>query len=124
MVGFASSTDIFSKGISNIWYEDYHHFDDFREQHWKLFNKAPYLDPVVNAKWYIHITQAKARCRADTIRAAASRLTQSQCEEAFGRLTVFRNWFTQKYIAGQPDAIFVLPIENSTPRYRDQSVTT
>jgi hypothetical protein len=46
------------KAISNIWYEDYHHFDEFRQRHWELFDKAPYLDPVVNAKWCVQLTQA------------------------------------------------------------------
>ncbi|KAK4958305.1 hypothetical protein LTR10_004731 [Elasticomyces elasticus] len=38
-------------GVNNIWYDDYHNADAFREQHWKLFDKAPYIDPFVTAKW-------------------------------------------------------------------------
>lgn len=100
------SLDDFMKDASknSFWYDDYHAFDKFREDYWKKHQKSPYVSPPVRAQWE-----------------AAKNITKAERDEAIRRLLVYRAWFLTHFInANSRNILVVLPIENISPRYRDE----
>ncbi|KUJ08791.1 amidase signature enzyme [Mollisia scopiformis] len=88
----------------DMWYDDYHAFDDFRERYYSKYQKPPYVSPPTHKAW--------ESCKP---------ITKSQRDEAVRRLGIFRTWFRKSIINAEYDnAMVVLPIENVYPRYRDE----
>ncbi|KAI4232696.1 MAG: hypothetical protein LQ349_004846 [Xanthoria aureola] len=84
-----------------MWYDDYHAFDDFRAKYWADNKKAPYITPPTRAAWDFGGTISKA-----------------DRDDAARKVQVFRSWFRERFFeGGRP--LFIMPIENTAPRYRD-----
>lgn len=54
--------------------------------------------------------------------AASQSVTLQQRDEAVRRLEVFKPWFSKTFDLNDSNVLFVLPIENFEPRYRDETV--
>ena len=91
----------FAQATQDMWYDDYHAFDDFRELYRATYHKAPYLTPPTRAAW-----------------ASCASITRSERDEAARRVHVFHEWFQAQFFNGERP-LFVMPIENVAPRYRD-----
>ncbi|CAG8984269.1 hypothetical protein HYALB_00010694 [Hymenoscyphus albidus] len=85
---------------NSFFYEDYHHFDKFREDYREKFSKDPYVSPPVRWQWNL-----------------SAGITREERDVAVERLAVYKCWFSERI--GQ-EAIVLIPIENITPRYRDE----
>ncbi|OCL12401.1 amidase signature enzyme [Glonium stellatum] len=100
------SLDDFTKKASrdSFWYDDYHAFDKFREDCWKKYQKSPYISPPVRVQWE-----------------AARNITKAERDEAIRRLLIYRGWFLSQFTnANCGNVLVILPIENISPRYRDE----
>lgn len=85
-----------------MWYDDYHAFDEFREEYWAKHQNAPYITPPTRAAW----DSCKSILKADR-------------DEAAKKIDIFRSSFRTTFLTGsQP--LSVIPIENVGPRYRDE----
>ena len=85
-----------------MWYDDYHAFDEFREEYWAKHQKAPYINLPTRAAWDSCIS-----------------ILKTDRDEAARRIMIFCSWFRTTFLNGsQP--LFVMPIENAGPRYRDE----
>ncbi|KAL8903055.1 MAG: hypothetical protein Q9207_004187 [Kuettlingeria erythrocarpa] len=86
---------------ANMWFDDYHAFDDFRQQHWEQYHKAPYLTPPTRVAWDF-----------------GKSIAESDRDEAARKVQIFRAWFRAQFFQdSQP--LSIMPIENTVPRYRD-----
>jgi len=87
-----------------FWYDDYHALDDFRSEYQQRFKKRPYVSPPVRTQWE-----------------SASKITLAQRDEAVRRIHIYRKWFLTTIMASdERNPLIVLPIENVSPRYRDE----
>ncbi|KAL8793902.1 MAG: hypothetical protein Q9195_003521 [Heterodermia aff. obscurata] len=86
----------------DMWYDDYHAFDEFRELYWAKYKKAPYLTPPTRAAW--------SSCKS---------IPLSDRDEAARRVQVFRSWFQALFFT-EDHPLRVMPIENVGTRYRDE----
>ncbi|KAJ4251076.1 hypothetical protein NW762_011727 [Fusarium torreyae] len=85
-------------------YDVYHNCDDFRAKHWENFNCAPYTTIPNERLWAVGKT-----------------ITKAERDEGFAQIEVYRKWFTSTILVGKHDnALMILPLENMTPRYRDE----
>ncbi|KAL8938545.1 MAG: hypothetical protein Q9216_003831 [Gyalolechia sp. 2 TL-2023] len=100
--GHRSLEDYMMKATQDMWYDDYHAFDDFRDEHWAKYQKAPYLTPPTRAAWE-----------------SCSTISKPDRDEAARKVHVFRSWFRTQFFASRRP-LFVMPIENVGPRYRDE----
>ncbi|KAL8671103.1 MAG: hypothetical protein Q9168_004385, partial [Polycauliona sp. 1 TL-2023] len=91
------------KATQDMWYDDYHAFDDFRDQHWAKFRKAPYLTPPTRAAWE-----------------SGKTISKPDRDEAARKVHVFRSWFRAQFFDNYHRPLFFMPIENVGPRYRDE----
>ncbi|KAL8658104.1 MAG: hypothetical protein Q9226_001282 [Calogaya cf. arnoldii] len=99
--GDQSLDDYMLKATQNMWLDDYHAFDDFRHKYWAEHRRAPYLTPPTRAAWDFGKT-----------------ISRPDRDDAARKVQVFRSWFRDQFFHGsQP--LFVMPIENVGPRYRD-----
>ncbi|KAI4283705.1 MAG: hypothetical protein L6R35_005075 [Caloplaca aegaea] len=90
-----------SDATQDMWFDDYHAFDNFREQHWERYQKAPYLTPPARVAWDFGKSIAK-----------------SDRDEAARKVQIFRAWFRAQFFQdSQP--LSIMPIQNTVPRYRD-----
>ena len=103
--GNLSLYDYMLKATQDMWYDDYHEFDQFRHDYWAKYQRAPYLTPPTRASWE-----------------ACSKISKSDRDEAARKMHVFRSWF-QTTLFSSVNPIIVLPIENAQPRYRDEPPT-
>ena len=93
--------------LNSFFHDDYHNLSTFRSAYYTKYNRKPYVSPPVQFQWDL-----------------ASKITIAERNEAIHRLAVFKDWFT-KHIS-EPTThrtIVVLPIENMSPRYRDEART-
>ena len=105
---------------NSFWYDDYHAFDKFREDYWKKHQKSPYVSPPVRAQWSVH-SHRPPSYYSRSCREAAKNITKAERDEAIHRLLVYRAWFLTHFInANSRNILVVLPIENISPRYRDE----
>ncbi|KAE9372706.1 amidase signature enzyme [Stipitochalara longipes BDJ] len=100
--------DDYMKTVPNdLWYDGYHALDDFRERYEKKYNKKPYVSPVVRGDWEQEVS-----------------ITKSARDEAIKRLGIHREWFyTQIMTMDSHNSVVIVPIENMSPRYRDDPPT-
>lgn len=92
---------------NSFFHDDYHNFDQFREDYFKRYAKTPYISPPVHRQWE---------------RSAA--ITSDERDEAVARLEVYRNWFSQEVMRANTHlTIVVIPIEEIAPRYRDDATS-
>lgn len=92
---------------NSFFYDDYHNLDSFRDQYRAKFKKDPYVSPPVRWQWSI-----------------SRDITQTDRDEAVRRLSVYKAWFADKIMeVGRKRTIVVLPIENISPRYRDEAIS-
>lgn len=90
-----------TQATQDMWYDDYHAFDDFRDKYWAENERAPYVTPPTREAW---------KC--------GSIISRPDRDDAARKVQVFRSWFCDRFFHGsQP--LFIMPIENSGPRYRD-----
>lgn len=88
---------------NSFFYDDYHSFDKFREDYEKKFDRQPYVSPPVRWQWEL-----------------SSKITQEERNEACKRLDVYKKWFLEQVAKEhETDAIVIIPIEEISPRYRD-----
>ena len=85
-----------------MWYDDYHAFDQFRELYRATYQRPPYLTPPTRAAW-----------------SSSKSISRSDRDEAARRVQVFRSWFQARFFTQYRRPLFVMPIENVGPRYRD-----
>ncbi|RMZ90247.1 hypothetical protein DV736_g2527, partial [Chaetothyriales sp. CBS 134916] len=91
----------------SFFYDDYHNLDCFRDDYKRKFSKAPYVSLPVRFQWDL-----------------SCKIRREQRDEAVERLLVFRGWFAKHIMEiGEKNTIVVHPIENITPRYRDEART-
>ncbi|KAI4264251.1 MAG: hypothetical protein L6R42_000633, partial [Xanthoria sp. 1 TBL-2021] len=99
--GQQSLEDYMIKATQDMWYNDYHAFDHFRDKYWADYHRALYITPPTRAAWNFGKT-----------------ISRSDRDKAARKVQVFRSWFYDQFFQGnQP--LFVMPIENIGPRYRD-----
>ncbi|KAL8867069.1 MAG: hypothetical protein Q9174_005901, partial [Haloplaca sp. 1 TL-2023] len=91
------------KATQDMWYDDYHAFDDFRDKFWMEHQRAPYVTPPTREAWNF-----------------GSTISKSDRDDAARKVMVFRSWFCNHYFQGK-QPLFIMPIENIGPRYRDES---
>ncbi|OJD30648.1 glutamyl-trna amidotransferase [Diplodia corticola] len=88
----------------SFWYDDFHNTDEFRSRYKRKFGSNPYVSPPVQWQWSL-----------------ASEITKADRDDAVNRLRVYRKWFTEKVMKPEDrNTIIVLPIEDISPRYRDE----
>jgi len=102
------SLDEYMKDVPNdLWYDGYHALDDFREKYQTKHGKNPYVSPVVRGDW-----------------ADAKTITKAARDVAVERLAIHREWFLNKVMASNThNTIVIVPVENISPRYRDDPPT-
>ncbi|KAK4201320.1 amidase signature domain-containing protein [Triangularia verruculosa] len=89
---------------NSFFHDDYHSFDKFRADYFDKFGKEPCVSPPVRWQWNL-----------------SSKITTEARDEAVRRLEVYRQWFTEHVLQeGKRDTIVLIPIENISPRYRDE----
>ncbi|KAK4222507.1 amidase signature domain-containing protein [Podospora fimiseda] len=89
---------------NSFFHDDYHSFDKFRADYFAKFGKQPYVSPPVRWQWDL-----------------SSKITTEERNEAVKRLKVYRKWFTEHVLQeGKRDTIVLIPIEEISPRYRDE----
>lgn len=58
------------------------------------------------------------------IREQSAKITQNERDIAISRLEVYREWFSKEVMqAGTCNTIVIIPIENISPRYRDDATS-
>ncbi|PVH80611.1 amidase signature enzyme [Cadophora sp. DSE1049] len=93
-----SKDEYFKNVPSDLWYDGYYALDNFRDRYQKLSGKTPYISPVIQKS-----------------------ITKSSRDEALARLGVHREWFLSSIMnQASKNAIVIVPIENISPRYRDE----
>ena len=92
-----------SQATQDMWYDDYHAFDDFRAKYWAENKKAPYITPPTRAAWDF----GKSISKADR-------------DDAARKVQVFRTWFCERFFEEGGRPLIIMPIENTAPRYRDE----
>ena len=91
----------------SFFYDDYHGFDQFCGEYNKRYSKTPYVSPPVRRQWTL-----------------SSKITKSARDTAVTRLEVYRNWLLNKMLeADTANAVVLVPIENVSPRYRDEAIS-
>ncbi|KAH8588673.1 amidase signature domain-containing protein [Bisporella sp. PMI_857] len=89
---------------NSFFYDDYHHFDKFREDYHQKFSKTPYVSPPVRWQWKLSAT-----------------ISKDERDVAVHRLEVYREWCSREILrVGKYDTVILIPIENISPRYRDE----
>ena len=91
----------------SFFYDDYHSFDQFRNDYWDRYAKLPYISPPVRRQWEL-----------------SSTISLQARNEAIDRLELYREWFSKTIL--RPDThrtLIIIPIENMSPRYRDEAVS-
>ncbi|KIN00679.1 hypothetical protein OIDMADRAFT_124456, partial [Oidiodendron maius Zn] len=102
----ATSLQQYMKDASrnSFFYDDYHNFDNFREDYQREFSKAPYVSPPVRWQWEL-----------------AASISKAERDVAVNRLAVYRKWFSEKVLKESThDTVVIIPIENMSARYRDE----
>ncbi|KAL8833097.1 MAG: hypothetical protein Q9170_004506 [Blastenia crenularia] len=91
----------------SFFHDDYHNFDSFRQEYQDKFAKTPYVSPPVQWQWNLSET-----------------ITQAARDTAIEKLEVYRKWFCETVMRGEEhNTIIIIPIENMSPRYRDEART-
>jgi hypothetical protein len=90
-----------NQATQDMWYDDYHAFDEFRDEYWAKHQRSPYISPPTHAAWN--------SCKS---------ILKTNRDEAVRRIDVFRSWFRTTFFNGNRP-LFIMPIENVSPRYRD-----
>ncbi|KAL8963647.1 MAG: hypothetical protein Q9193_000116 [Seirophora villosa] len=91
----------------SFFHDDYHNFGCFRQEYQNKFSKTPYVSPPIRWQWDL-----------------ATKITQSARDTAVKKLAVYRTWFCNIVMREQEhNSIVILPIENMSPRYRDEART-
>lgn len=64
----------------------------------------------------------QARTHYPTFRDLSAKITQTERDIAIARLDVYRKWFSQEVMQVEKhDSLVIIPIENISPRYRDEA---
>ncbi|KAI1669665.1 Glutamyl-tRNA amidotransferase [Pyrenophora tritici-repentis] len=86
-------------------YDAYHNEDDFRGRYQAEYGRYPYVGPRIQQSW-----------------ASAEHMTKAQRDDGYARIAVYKRWFEDTILTKYgPDALIVIPQENMTPRYRDET---
>ncbi|KAI1122276.1 amidase signature domain-containing protein [Nemania abortiva] len=93
-------------GYNPFYYDGYHEYDYFREDHAKKFGTRVYVSPHMQWKWDL-----------------GAEVTKAEREQGLRELQVFRNWVADNVLRGDErcgsNAILVLPVGPGQPVYRD-----
>lgn len=81
------------------------------------------MSPPVRKQWWISPFVRTYFCFTEgTYRGIASKITREERDDAVSKLNVYREWFARKVMRiGERNTIVVLPIEEISPRYRDEN---
>ncbi|KAF1850932.1 amidase signature enzyme [Cucurbitaria berberidis CBS 394.84] len=91
----------------SFFFEDYHNFGPFREDYRHKFGKDPYISPPVRWQWEL-----------------SSHITRQANVEALKRLEVYKDWFSKVVLKSElQNTLILIPIEEISPRYRDELPT-
>lgn len=91
----------------SFFHDDYHNFDQFREDYQRRYSTTPYVSPPVRWKWDL-----------------SARISQAERDTAIVKLEVYRKWFFQEVMQVEThNSIVIIPIENISPRYRDDAMS-
>ena len=64
----------------------------------------------------------QARAHYHVIRDLSAKITKAERDTAIARLEVYRKWFSQEVMQVEKrNSIVIIPIENISPRYRDEA---
>ncbi|KAG8527758.1 uncharacterized protein KY384_007912 [Bacidia gigantensis] len=99
--GGSSLDDYMLKATQDMWYDDYHAFDEFRERYWAENERAPYITPPTRSSWE-----------------SCASIQKADRDEAANKVDIFRKWFRQVFFTHEKP-LFIMPLENVGPRYRD-----
>ncbi|KIX10283.1 uncharacterized protein Z518_01365 [Rhinocladiella mackenziei CBS 650.93] len=92
---------------NSFFHDDYHSLDSFREDYSEKYSKMPYVSPPVRKQWDL-----------------SSKISTEERNEAVRRLAVYKDWFAREILElGRKTTLVILPIENMSPRYRDEATT-
>lgn len=90
---------------NSFFHDDYHSFGKFREHCFRRYSKTPYVSPPVRWQWE-----------------RSAEITRDERDEAVVRLEVDRDWFSQEVMQADTRlTVVIIPIENISPRYRDNA---
>lgn len=86
-------------------YDAYHNEDDFRERYQEEYGRYPYVGP-----------------RIQQSRDSAKHMTKAERDDGYVRIAVYKTWFEDTILTKYgSNALIVIPQENMTPRYRDET---
>jgi hypothetical protein len=109
----------------DLFYDFYHAFDGFRDSYREKEHKHAYVSPPVQRNWLVFFLFLLSLVQGVTDgskRNLASRVTKSDRDDAVKRLKVYRDWFMEHVVSARTDhTLIIVPIENLSPRYRDES---
>ncbi|KAI9712290.1 MAG: hypothetical protein M1820_001503 [Bogoriella megaspora] len=89
---------------NSFFYDDYHNFDKFREDHQRGYSTDPYVSPPVRWQWDL-----------------SSKITLEERDTAVERLEIYRKWFLETVMREKErNSLVIIPIEKISPRYRDE----
>ena len=92
---------------NSFFHDDYHSFHQFREDYFRHYSKTPYVSPPVRWQWE-----------------RSAEITRDERDEAVARLEVYRDWFSQEVMQADTHlTVVIIPIENISPRYRDDATS-
>ncbi|PVH71861.1 putative amidase [Cadophora sp. DSE1049] len=99
--------EFLNKTAFNPFYWDgYHEFDQFREDHETKFGKKVYVGPYMRWKWEM-----------------GASVTEDEVKQSLGEWAVYEQWFHDTIFQEDPEcgstAVMVLPCGTSAPKYRD-----
>ena len=105
----------------SFFYADYHSFAKFRNDYFEKFKKQPYVSPPVRWQWQVPFSFQRNPQLIKSRRELSSHITAEEHAKALERLEVYREWFTEHVPRpGERDTMVLIPIENISPRYRDE----
>ncbi|KAF2230781.1 amidase signature enzyme [Viridothelium virens] len=92
---------------NSFFYDDFHNFEQFRNDYRLKFSKEPYVSPRVRWQWDL-----------------SSNITPEERNLAIQKVDVFREWFLSTVMREKErEAFVVIPIEEISPRYRDEALS-
>ncbi|KAK5995289.1 Scytalone dehydratase-like Arp1-like protein [Cladobotryum mycophilum] len=102
--GVSSLPRFIDPATTALAYDVYHNSEDFRKRYWDLFQRAPYTTRPNERLWDVGKT-----------------ITKEERDAGFEKINFYSAWFRDTVMIGEhANAITVLPLENTGPRYRDE----
>ncbi|KAJ5623416.1 amidase signature enzyme [Penicillium lividum] len=102
--GGLSLIDFIGPATAALAYDGYHNCDDFFDRYRKAFHHAPHISLPNRKLWGV-----------------GQRMSKMERDDGFNKIEIYARWFKERVLTGdRANAFVVLPLENMSPRYRDE----